>query len=305
MVTVDTADRDGQSATLSGSAIDRAISVAPLSLSFGAQKIAKESAPRYVTVANPGSDALHVSSVTLVGSSNFRITPAGGFTLAPNTQQRIAVTFTPDAGTTRYGTIHIQSDACNAATRTVELVGSGAVPTIDIRPKVVTLSALAGQRSPPSAITVTNSGAAPLTVRSIALSGVTSDQFTLSALPHFPVTLAPAGSFVFDIRSKPLPETATIPSATIVIASNDPKTKKATVAVKFEFATASPTAFAVPTPSSTPAASPKAIVSGPPGPGIGSYAGELLVTLGVLGVFATLVFLRDEKMRRVARRFSG
>jgi Abnormal spindle-like microcephaly-assoc'd, ASPM-SPD-2-Hydin len=112
-------------------------------LSFPAQEVGSASPPQPLTIVDLGSAALTVSNGTASGDFSSQnncgtVSPAGG-TCA------IQVTFTPTATGTRNGTLTITDNSAGSS-RTVELTGQGAIPTLTAVPVRFRTACLSGAR---------------------------------------------------------------------------------------------------------------------------------------------------------------
>lgn len=83
---------------------------------------------RRLTLANGGDVALHISALSTEGDAAFTV-PAGTPTIEPGAEQEILLTFTPPGAAAYAGALVIDSDASNAAQKSVPLSGTGIPPT--------------------------------------------------------------------------------------------------------------------------------------------------------------------------------
>lgn len=114
-----------QSVSLSGTGISPQASFSPTSLGFGTIKVAKSSTLS-VTLTNPGTSALAISSVSISGTNagNFTKSNACPSSLAAGAKCTISVTFTPSATGARSASL-IVADNASPGTQTVPLSGTG------------------------------------------------------------------------------------------------------------------------------------------------------------------------------------
>ncbi len=175
--------------TLSGTASNPAVNVSPSSLTFTAQTVGTSSSPQSVTLSNPTSSAVTVSSSapTITGSN------AGDFSIGTNTctgQILVATTgactvtviFTPSVsgGTGRSATLTI-SDSSPAATFPVALSGTAIAPVATLGATTMTFgSEDTGQTTAQQAVTLTNTGNASLSISTVLLGGTNSGDFALA-----------------------------------------------------------------------------------------------------------------------------
>ena len=105
------------------------LSAAPSSESFGNTTAGSASAARSVTVTNPGSSAVSMSSVGVTGP--FSETNDCGTSLAAGGSCAVSVTFTPAAAGAATGTLSVNSSAPGSPL-TVALSGTGVSATTDL-----------------------------------------------------------------------------------------------------------------------------------------------------------------------------
>jgi hypothetical protein len=103
------------------------IKVSPSSISFPAQKVGTDSAPRDFTLSSETSKAISISDIKIEG--DFTILPSSSCqtfagTLAPNSSCKVVVTFSPLAPGKRDGAVTIHDDAEDSP-HTVPLTGIG------------------------------------------------------------------------------------------------------------------------------------------------------------------------------------
>lgn len=143
-----------------------AVSVLPLSLTFGPQAIGTTSSPQMVTLTNTGMVTLTISSIGITGAnaSDFAQTNTCGPTLAPNDNCQVSVTFTPAAAGSRSAAVSITDDAPGSP-QTVGLVGMTAVflspSNLSFPDQYVGTSGL------PQTVTLTNTATSTLTITSV------------------------------------------------------------------------------------------------------------------------------------------
>ena len=184
---------------LSGSGIAPSAAVSPGSLAFGDVALGATSTALTVTLSNGGTAPLHVSGFTLGGSAAFSVTPSSqAVTLPPGASQDWSVRYTPAADAQETATLTFQTDAGSPAVsvsghgRTGVLVASAAL--LDFGPqRKDTVSAA-------QAITLSNSGDAPIVVSGYALA---AGPFSVSPAAT-PITLLAGGSATWQVTFAPL-----------------------------------------------------------------------------------------------------
>jgi hypothetical protein len=187
IIFTDNAPGNPHSVTLSGNGIAPAVGLVPTppaGLTFAARLVnSGPSAAQLITVTNTGTADLHITTVAVGGDFGAASGPAEfaiqtstcpDATLIPTTGTcTISVTFTPRAVGTRLGAVTITDDAGNVegTTQSVSLTGTGIAPVAGLAPARDFESVNVGTTSTALAVTLTNSGDAPLTVTGVAVSG--------------------------------------------------------------------------------------------------------------------------------------
>jgi hypothetical protein len=198
-------------------------SLSPRPLQFPVQNVATTSGASTVTLNNPGTAPLNVSSIAIAGgnSSEFSQQNSCPATLAPNSNCSINIKFTPAAIGTRTAQL-VVTDNARRSPHSMDLSGIGASPT---SPQVL-LSATAlgfqdqtvGTKSAPLALLLTNVGQGTLSISSIAIKGTPTPQFAQTS--NCGSTIAPAGSCTIDVTFTPT--TADNQAAQLIITDNAP-----------------------------------------------------------------------------------
>ncbi|MBL8309217.1 MAG: choice-of-anchor D domain-containing protein [Burkholderiales bacterium] len=195
-------------------------SLSAAALTFASTNVGSTSASQTVTLTNTGSAALNISGFVLSGS-DFSATVTSclaGTTVAPQAQCSVSVVFTPTAMGSRSGTVTITHNA-TPATTTLALSGTGAQTTVTAPAATVNATTLAfgdtpvGVQSPSQAVTITNSGTAPLIVSSTHLAPATLRIAASTCV--LPQTLAVGASCTLMIAFAPSTTGAVTGSLTI------------------------------------------------------------------------------------------
>src|SRR5438270_3097727 len=172
----DNAAGSPQTVALSGNGTAPGVGLAPTSLDFGNQLLATTSAPMTVTLTNTGTAALTINSfaasgdfaATSTGASACPMSPAA---LAAGGNCTINVTFTPTASGARTGTLSL-ADNASGSPQMLPLSGNGTGPGVGLVPTSLDFgNQLLATTSAPMTVTLTNTGAAALTINSFAASG--------------------------------------------------------------------------------------------------------------------------------------
>jgi P pilus assembly chaperone PapD len=112
-----------------GSSSGSALSASPSSLSFGNENVGSTSGAQSVTVSNPGSSAVSVSSVSVTGP--FSQTNTCGSSIAAGSACTVSVKFAPTASGAATGTLSVASSAPGSPL-TVALSGTGVSPNTNL-----------------------------------------------------------------------------------------------------------------------------------------------------------------------------
>ncbi|HET9183988.1 MAG TPA: choice-of-anchor D domain-containing protein [Candidatus Angelobacter sp.] len=198
---------------VSGTGVNPEISVSPLTINFADQPINTTAPDQTITVTNPGSTLLHVSSTLVSGSPDLNVVVnncSGG--VAPAATCTIEVGFTPRSVGPASGTLSIASDAPTSPT-TVALSGKGIDPIGSLSPSGLNFgNQLINTSSAAQTVTLSNTGTDPLSISGISVSG----DFTQSNA--CPATLAVGSSCTIQVTFHPM-ATGTL-SGFLTVSSN-------------------------------------------------------------------------------------
>lgn len=188
-------------------------------LAFG-NIIVGTSTQRSVDIGNLGIDT---RSVFTYLSSGRAFSFAGGarYSLAPAGTRTITVTFRPTAPGTFRDTLFFQDVGC-LVQRMVLLEGTGVDGSLRFRPATLEASGVVSCRCRLDTVTVENTTGAPITLRSVAITG--STRFTFDAPAPTPnEVLAPGARRVYVVRYCPAgQQDFTTEVADIVVTSDGP-----------------------------------------------------------------------------------
>lgn len=156
-----------------------AVALTPSALAFGNQTLGVKSTARNVTLANPGSGALALASIT--ASAGFGITHDCGTSVPPGASCTLAVTFTPAAAGEVAGSISVASNAAGSPHK-VNATGTGVVasPALAWTPAAATLDfgdATVGGTPTVRSLTLANLGPGPITLSQIGVNGGNAADF--------------------------------------------------------------------------------------------------------------------------------
>lgn len=188
---------------------------------FGMNNIG-DAMTKIFTIQNTNSGTLIVSSLQMSGNNagDFVITgPQTPFVLNGNTSQTISVKFTPAILGTRSAIVNITSSDWDEKNYDFAVSGSGASPEINVQGNSSTIisgntSILSSDNtdfgnvqlsnSASQAFVIQNTSAGTLTISSINISGMNSNEFTIMNPPSFPLTIAGNSSITFNVKFLPL-----------------------------------------------------------------------------------------------------
>lgn len=165
------------------------------SVGFGTQQVGTTSSPQAVVLTNGMTTSLSVSAVTasrdFSQTNNCGTVPAGG-TCTVN------VSFSPSASGSRSGTLTVTDNAGNSP-QTASLSGTGTNLSLIVSPGALSFgNQVVNTTSAGQNLTVTNSGAANVTVNSVTASGNFGETDSCAG-----VVLAPAASCSITVTFTP------------------------------------------------------------------------------------------------------
>ncbi|HLH03258.1 MAG TPA: choice-of-anchor D domain-containing protein [Bryobacteraceae bacterium] len=175
-----------QSIGLTGTGVSGAapqLSISPASLTFGPQTLNGASTPQTLTLGNTGTAALLISSIRLEGvnASDFRVSGTTcGITLSAGTSCTISIAFSPSGSGSRSAALALVDNL--ASSPQVSLSGTGGAPQISISTTALTFAnQTVGSASNGAAITISNTGSAPLNIASMAVAGANAGDYNVAS----------------------------------------------------------------------------------------------------------------------------
>jgi hypothetical protein len=171
------------------------------SLSFGSVTV-NTSTTQTLTLTSTGTAPVTVSSATVTGAG---FTLAGGtlpVTLNPSQSLTLQVRFTPAMTGSASGQLVIHSDSSTGSSAAVALSGTSILapsPQLTVSAGDLSFGSVTVNTSTLQPLTLTSSGAAPVTVRSATVTGA---GFTLIG-GTLPVTLSPTQSITLQVQFRP------------------------------------------------------------------------------------------------------
>ncbi len=197
------------------------VSLSSSTLTFGSQTVGTASAAQTVTLTNTGSAMLTLSTLTLSGVSSAEFartgTCAASGSIAAGGTCTIVMAFTPSTVGARSATLTVASNA-NNGNATLTLSGTGIQVSMSVSPTSASMSAQVGQISAPVQAVVANTGASPLNVSSITITGPFLLRTGANQCSAAPITLASGQSCNVFIAFQPTLVGAI--SGNVAIASN-------------------------------------------------------------------------------------
>jgi probable HAF family extracellular repeat protein len=194
------------SVQLAGIGTTPLVTISPASLDFGAQPLGVINNAQAIIVQNSGDAPLDIRSVTVTGADadDFVITADGctGARLLPGRLASLNIRFTPTAAGSRNAVVTI-TDSAPGSPHTVRLSGTGTAPSVSVSPASLSFAdQLVGTTSAEQAITLSNTGTAPLTIFAASLTGANAGDFAILA-DISGYTLGPGRSGTVTVRFKP------------------------------------------------------------------------------------------------------
>lgn len=181
----DDASNSPQTEQLTGTGVS-AVTLSPMSLSFGSLSLNTTSAAKTVTVRNYQTVPLTITEIS--ASGDFVETtncPQSPITLGAKLSCTISVTFTPTATGSRTGTLTISEDAPNSS-QSALLTGTGVLPVV-LSPSSLSFgSQFLNAAGAAKTVTLKNNQTVPLAIAGISASGDFSQN---SNCPMSPSTL--------------------------------------------------------------------------------------------------------------------
>jgi hypothetical protein len=205
------------------------VTLAPGALTFPDRPVGTRTDAQAVTLTNTGDAPLTISTFRLNGpdAADFglgALCPVSPDQLQPGAACTIYVSFSPDSPGPKSATLAIGDDAPSSP-QTVELSGfgdaaSGGTPAATVSPAAMGFGdEIVDTRSNAQAVTVTNSGTAPLTIATFRLSGPDAADFAQGAdCPVSPDSLPVGTSCTIYVSFDP--DSGGVKSANLVIGDN-------------------------------------------------------------------------------------
>ncbi len=184
------------------------LAIVPASPDFGVQPVGATSVPQTVTVTNNNNVTVNFGSIAITGTNSADFAKATDTctpSVAAGAQCSVSVTFTPSVAAAEAATLVFTDDDLNSP-QNVSLSGTGSnSPGVGLAPTGLDFgNQLLATTSAPMTVTLTNTGAAALTINSFAASGDFAATSTgASACPTSPATLAAGANCTINVTFTP------------------------------------------------------------------------------------------------------
>lgn len=183
------------------------IAVSPTTKDFGTLPINTSSVAQSFTVTTTGGD-LNVDAISVTGTDATQFTiqndSCTGKIIAPTTGScTFEAKFSPSSVGAKTANVSIVNNDSNT-TEMIALNGTGIanqVPTLSFSPTSFLYGVLSDAWSSPQTITLSNNGAAPVTISSLTLSGTNANQFSIPIATDYCTgeTVAAYGNCSFQV----------------------------------------------------------------------------------------------------------
>ena len=166
----DNASGSPQTVSISGNGLLAYAVLSASYLSFGGQPVGTTSAAQTLTLSNPGSAPLLISSI--VASGDFSQSNSCGSSLAAGSSCVITVTFTPAVAGTRSGSLTLTDNDAFGHPQIASLTGTGLLSQAVLSPTSISFGGqILGTTSNLQTVTLSNPGNAPLAISAITITG--------------------------------------------------------------------------------------------------------------------------------------
>ena len=168
--------------SLSGTGALPSITLVPAALAFGNQVTNTTSGAKTITLSNPGSGTLTISSVAITGAnlSEFTQTNSCGSSVGPSGTCTISVTFTPATAAAKTASVTVTDNSAGSP-HIVSLTGTGILPFTATPSPLGFGNQGVNSTSAAKTVTLTNNTSAAVSISSSAMSGTNAADFTKSA----------------------------------------------------------------------------------------------------------------------------
>jgi Abnormal spindle-like microcephaly-assoc'd, ASPM-SPD-2-Hydin/Protein of unknown function (DUF1573) len=173
------------------------------------------SATQQVTLSNTGNGPAQISAISVAGAGFSVSGVSAPSTLNASQTEPLTVKFNPVTTGPCSGTLTVVSNA-NGSPLKIALSGTGVQAGLSVAPSSFDFGSVVDGQTKSQAVSLTNTGSAPLTIAQVAVSGSGYSAMGLST----PTTLAPGNSTSFNVVFSPA--TAGSLNGLLSISSNAP-----------------------------------------------------------------------------------
>jgi hypothetical protein len=196
------------SASLTGTGVEPAVTASPASKAFGNERLGGTSPAQTFTITNSGTGTLHITSASLVGADEGQYTESNdgctGQAIAAGGHCTVDVAFRPaSAGPHNNASLEIASNAPSSPDD-LALTGTGVVSGLSPVPGFRDFgSQRVGTTSTPQTFTISNTGGTNLHITSASLVGGDESQYAESNDGCSAQTLIPGAHCTVDVAFNP------------------------------------------------------------------------------------------------------
>ena len=213
IVFADNAPGSPQTLNLNGTGVSPVINLSPNTLTFPSEPLNTTAPTQTVSMSNSGVDASTITSIAVSG--DYTQTNTCGTSLAAGANCTITIAFTPTLNGTRNGTLSVVDNAAGNP-HTVALTGTGVGPDASLSASALLFgSQPLGTTSGAQVETLTNDGAATMTLAGVQITGAFAQTNTCGA------SLAAGANCAISVTFSPT-GVAGIDSGALTILDNAP-----------------------------------------------------------------------------------
>jgi hypothetical protein len=199
------------------------ITPSPTSLTFASTNTGSTTAAQVVTLKNTGTATVKLTSETITGTNATSFVKSAttcGASLAAGTSCTVSVEFKPAAAGALTASLSIADNAAGSP-QAVKLNGTGTALSVTVTPTSIAFPAnVVGVTSDAQTVTVKNSGAATVTLKSIVLGGTNASSF--EEIGTCGTTLAAGASCSEYVAFKPVSAAALSGTITVTASVGSP-----------------------------------------------------------------------------------
>ncbi len=188
-----------------------------------------------LAITNQGMQALNISGISTSTRSSYTVDLTSGSDpclsviitpLSPGQSCTFSVTFAPDVAGNHDTVLTIISNDPDEPVVTIDLIGSGIDPDININPNSLDFGSVISGQEASEELVVSNIGSGPLTISGIGLIYEGLEQYSLdptggtNPCGNTPIIIPEGGECTISLNFTP--QSAGTHTATLVIISNDP-----------------------------------------------------------------------------------